>query len=105
MLVMFLVIALVLLVGSVTFNVFLVKKNFQLSDQREDLVDKIEESLDVLDDSYQRITRLVDTPVFSDEPVVRDVVAEIRRAKNVVLAVASLVVTYGSESENNTANR
>lgn len=80
---------------SLWINVTVVRKNLALSDQREELVDQIEESLDQLDVCYGSLSQAANTDVFSDEPVVREVMKDIKRAKNAVLAIASKVVTYG----------
>jgi hypothetical protein len=92
----FLVSLAVLLVGSALLNVKLVQQNLVLSDQREDLVDQIEESLDMLDVSYQRLAHHANVPVLSDEPIIQDVVRDIKIARNTVLAVASKVAAYGN---------
>jgi hypothetical protein len=76
-----------------------IAKNLQLEDQREALVDQIEASLDLLDECYQRLARAAETPVMTDEPIIREVINDIRSAKNAVMAVASLVVTYGSDED------
>jgi len=88
-----------LLIGSVWLNVRVIKQNIALNDQREDLVDQIEESLDMLDNCYSRLTHHSEIPVLSDEPIIQDVVRDIKLARNTVLAVASKVVTYGDEKE------
>lgn len=95
-LVVFLVLA---LVASTVLNVHTIKKNMELNDQRESLVDTIEESLDQLDECYMRIARNAEIPVFSDEPVVREVLSDMRKARNAVLTIASRVVIYGEDKE------
>lgn len=86
-----------MLAGSVWLNFVTIKKNLVLADQREELVDQIEESLDMLDECYTRLAHNAEIPVLSDEPVIREVIADIKRARNAVLAIASKVVTYGEE--------
>jgi hypothetical protein len=93
------IIVTLLLVGSAWLNVKFVKQNLELNDQREELVDQIEESLDMLDSCYSRLAHHSEHPVLSDEPVIQDVVRDIRLARNTVLAVASKVVTYGGAEE------
>jgi len=88
-----------LLVGSVWLNIVTIRKNLELNDQREALVDTIEESLDVLDTCYSRISHAAEIPVYSDEPIIRELVADIRHAKHAVLAIASNVVIYGEEKD------
>lgn len=86
-----------LLAASVWLNVHVVRKNMQLNDQREELVDTIQESLDLLDSCYSDIARNAEIPVLSDEPVIREVLHAIKRSRNAVLAIAGKVVIYGSE--------
>lgn len=93
-----LIVLLVLMLGgSIWLNVVTVRKNLALSDQREALVDQIEDSLDLLDDCYTRLAHNAEIPVLSDEPVIREVLQDIKQAKKAVLAIAGMVVTYGQE--------
>ena len=87
-----------LLALSVYLNVVCIRRNLELNDQRERLVDQIEESLDVLDECHMRLAHNAEIPVLSDEPIIRELLADIRRAKNAVLAIASKVVIYGDDS-------
>lgn len=91
------IIATLVLIGSIWLNVRTVRQNLQLNDQREDLVDQIEESLDMLDQCYSRLAHHASLDVMSDEPVIQDVVRDIKLARNTVLAVASKVATYGGD--------
>lgn len=80
-------------------NVTTIKKNLELNDQREALVDKIEESLDMLDTCYGRMAHHSELPLFSDEPIVQDVVRDLKMVKNAILSIASLIVTYGTNKD------
>lgn len=96
----FAIVLLVLMLGlSVWTNIRFLMKNLSLSEQRDTLVDTIEESLDVLDSCYTDIAHASEIPVLSDEPVIRDVLSAIKRAKNAVLAIASNVVIYGNDPD------
>jgi hypothetical protein len=86
--------------GLAWLNYKTIKKNLQLEDQREALVDTIEESLDMLSDIYDRIAAAAEIPVLSDEPIIRDLLSDIKRLKNAVLLIASKVVVYGDNGEN-----
>jgi hypothetical protein len=94
----FVLVVLVLALGcSIWLNVVTVRKNLELADQRENLVDAIEEALDMLDQCYTGIAHNAEIPVLSDEPVIREVLSDIKRAKNAMLLIASKVVVYGEE--------
>jgi hypothetical protein len=85
-----------LLISSGWVNYKVITKNLALNDQREELVDQIEESLDMLDACYSRLAHHATIPVLSDEPVIQEVVRDIKLARNTVLAVASKVAIYGT---------
>jgi biopolymer transport protein ExbB/TolQ len=64
-----------------------------LSDAVEDINTQIEESLDILDSSYQTLSTAASTEVMSDEPLVRHVVSAIGAAR---LAVGTVAVKLSS---------
>lgn len=76
-----------------------VVRNLQYADKLEVLGDQIEESLDILDDSYQRIAKAAEMPVMSDEPIVRQLLQDIKHAKHAVLLVANKVVVFDREDD------
>lgn len=76
-----------------------IRKNLQLNDQREELVDTIEESLDMLEEVYKRIAKTAELPVAIDDPIVRDLLSDIKGAKHAVLAIANNVVAYGEDED------
>lgn len=97
-----LVVFLTLLSGGSSWLTYVtIKKNLALNDQREELVDTIEESLDMLEDIYERIAAAAEVPVLSDEPIIRDLLSDIKRLKNAVLLIASKVVVYGDNGDDN----
>lgn len=51
--------------------------------------DAIEESLEVLDNAYGNIAKVLEIPVGSDDPFVRTVISEIKRSHDAVLSVAN----------------
>jgi len=51
--------------------------------------DTIERSLDALDSNYKRISEILETPVFFDSVEVRQVLSEIKSARNSILYVAN----------------
>ena len=88
-----------LAIASIVLNFRVINQNLMLNDQRDDLVDRIEESLDELDTVYNRLSHHAEIPVISDEPIIQEVVNNIRMARNTVLRIASKVVTYGSDKD------
>ena len=49
----------------------------------------IEESLDLIDEKYQRITEISEIPVFFDSPEIRRLLGEIESTKFIILEIAN----------------
>lgn len=62
--------------------------NYKLGKTMLRIQDNIEISLDELDQIYGRISKILDIPVFFDSVEVRQVIADIDNARNVVLKIA-----------------
>ena len=59
-----------------------------------ELEEQVEESLDVLDMCYSRISEAAMTPVASDDPVVVEVVKSVKDSKDAVLLVANKLIKF-----------
>lgn len=68
-----------------------VKKNLYFQNRIEEINGKLEESLDVLDEVYQRIVEKTKLEVLSDEPVVRELAEDLKISRDSVLHAALLV--------------
>ena len=51
--------------------------------------DAIEESLDVIDERYQSISKILEIPLFYDSPQIRQVVNDIKITRDSLLSVAN----------------
>lgn len=54
--------------------------------------DAIEESLDVLDQRYESVSKVLEMPVFFDSMEVRQVIDDIRISQNAILYVANTMI-------------
>jgi hypothetical protein len=61
------------------------------------LEEEIEKSLQLLDRCYSRVGQILEIPVGSDDPLVRSVIDEIKRAQEAVLLVANRLSTGWKE--------
>lgn len=61
--------------------------------------DSIEESLDVLDERYSSINEVLEIPLFSDSPQIRQVHNDLRRSRDAVLAIAHILIDDFKELE------
>jgi hypothetical protein len=51
--------------------------------------DSIEESLDILDEKYQSISKVMEIPIFFDSREVRQVISDIENCRDSILYVAN----------------
>lgn len=91
---MIMIIALLLIVCAALSGalVWSVRLNLSYADKLEEVSDQIEDSLDVLDTCYQRAAAKAELEVLSDEPVVRELMDDIRGSRDAILLVANLIV-------------
>ena len=79
---------------------FLVWKLYSFSIILLDVEDAIEESLDILDERYKNINKILQKPVFFDSIEVRQVIEEIRISHTALLTIANkLTKNIRRESE------
>jgi hypothetical protein len=69
-----------------------VRLNLKCYEKLESIGEQIEKSLDVLDTCYQRAATRANLEVFSDDPIVRELVEDIKITKDAILLVANLIV-------------
>ena len=55
------------------------------------MVDRIEESLDIMDERYASISQILQIPLFFDSPQVRAVLDDIKICRDAILMVANLI--------------
>ena len=68
-----------------------VRKNLELLDRLENVEDAIDNALKTLDEQHQKINRKSKIEVFSDEPIVRELLQDIVTARHSVHKVALLL--------------
>lgn len=73
------------------------RKCMQALDHMEELGNQVEECLDVLDSCYESVCRSLEIPVLSDEPVVKQLVIDMKRSRDAVLLVANKLVTLDND--------
>ena len=71
----------------------------QVLDQMEELTESVEESLDILDFSYGKMSKLLETPVAVDDPVAVELVQSAKSARDAMLVVANKIVNEKTLTE------
>jgi hypothetical protein len=69
-----------------------IKKNLFLSEAFDEMQHQVEESLDIMDTCYQRVAAKANLELMSDDPVIRELVADMRMSKEAILLVAHKIV-------------
>lgn len=72
--------------------VWSVRLNLIYLEKIEEVRNQIDESLDILDSQYQRAAAKAELEVLSDEPIVRELIEDIRSSRDAILLVANLIV-------------
>ena len=71
--------------------------NFKFGTTILQLQDAVEESLDILDERYESVNKILDIPLYSDSPEIRSVCDDIRTTRDSILYIANIMV--GTEME------
>jgi hypothetical protein len=61
--------------------------------------DSVTESLDILDQNYEKISKILEIPLFFDSPQVKQVVENIRTARDAILYVANNIANIEEEPD------
>jgi hypothetical protein len=57
--------------------------------------DAIEESLDILDERYASLQKIIETPLFYDSPEIRRVLNDIMLTRNSIISIANSLTYVG----------
>jgi|OM-RGC.v1.030243278 hypothetical protein len=68
-----------------------VKKNIEFMETFDDIQESLQRSLEILEEQKEKISQKSKLEVFSDEPVVRNLIRDIVESKNAVISVAKLL--------------
>ena len=89
-----------LLLCSVIYSIFITKIAMRRTDKLEEMIEQVEQSLDILDAAYINITGILETPVGSDDPFVKNVILTIKAARDSILLIANNITLPISNNEN-----
>lgn len=67
------------------------KKNIEFMEKIDEIQETLEKSLEILEIQSKKIDQKTKLEVFSDEPVVRNLIKDIIESKNAVVRVAKLL--------------
>jgi len=65
--------------------------------------DAIEESLDVIDERYRSISKILEIPIFYDSPQIRQVVNDIKITRDTLLLIANRFASIDSSAVEKTS--
>lgn len=78
--------------------IWLTRKHLYTLEKYDDLVEQVEESLDIIDQSYNRMSKLLETPVLFDDPIAVEMVNSAKMTRDSMLLIANKI-TNGNEDE------
>lgn len=78
---------------------------FRLSKLIFSLEDQVEESLDIIDGCYRRISEASQVPVLYDEPVIKGVVKDIATSRDALLVIANKITNFSSDNDAKNTNQ
>ena len=93
------------LILSLTGLFYSVKRNLEMMDKLEDLSGSLEGVVKILEDQHEKIDSKTKIEVFSDEPIIRELVQDIATARDAVKKSTSIledVVTSLQEEDEET---
>lgn len=94
--IIFLMIVITLLLGLVFFLTF---KLLRFNDMHDEIRDQVDQSLDIIDDCYGRISAVAEMPVMFDDPVVHQLLSDIKLTKHSLLLIANKISIDDSEED------
>tara|TARA_Y100001970_G_C14251161_1_gene872002 strand:- start:3571 stop:3870 length:300 start_codon:yes stop_codon:yes gene_type:complete len=61
------------------------------------ITDSLETSLDILDDRYSSVSKILEIPIFYDSPQIRQVINDIKDSRDSILRVANEIAKIENE--------
>lgn len=69
--------------------------NYRLFKSMMSVEDQVEQSLDIIDSCYARLHNVSQTPVASDDPMVKEVVSSVVESRDALLLIANKITLNG----------
>ena len=82
-------ICIVIYVGIIGYEMYLID---QALEKELKMQEAIEESLDIIDEKYNNLNKILEIPVFYNSPEVKSVIAEIQDTRDALLYIANQLV-------------
>lgn len=92
-------ILLVIVIALTVLLVIVARKAMELNDRLDALAEGIEESLDIIDGHYRKVSRVSETPVLSDDPIVRQFVESVKQVRSAIQVIANRIVEFERDKE------
>ena len=72
---------------------------YKLSNTIFTLEDQVEESLDIIDECYRKIFNASQIPVLYDEPVIKELINDIKTSREALLLIANKITIFSQEDK------
>jgi hypothetical protein len=97
------IVSTILLVETIAL-IFISKFAYQSAMTILRIQDAVEESLDVLDNRYESITKILKIPLFYDSPEIKRAVNDISKSRDAILYVANQLTSIQEQEEEDDGN-
>jgi predicted PurR-regulated permease PerM len=78
----------VLMIMAIILGIFVISK---LTNLIYDIEEQIDESLEIIDSSYKEIGKVLETPVFYDDPFIKQTLSSIKKTHSGLLLIANKI--------------
>lgn len=68
-----------------------VRRSLGLVEKLDEITVQVEESLDIIDESYASVSKHLESPVLFDDPVVIAMIQDVKSARNSMLLIANKI--------------
>ena len=87
------------------FLYLMTKRSLKLVEKLDEIGLQVEESLDIIDESYKNVSRHLKSPVLFDDPVVTTMIKDVKNSREAMLLIANKVMTPFETSEEKEEDR
>lgn len=78
---------------SIIALIVIIKRTLFALEKIDEISTQVEESLDIIDDSYKNVSKHLKSPVLFDDPVVVEMVKNVKNAREAMLLVANKIAS------------
>jgi len=75
------------------------KRSLKLVEKLDEIGTQVEESLDIIDESYKSVSKHLKSPVLFDDPVVTTMIKDVKNSREAMLLIANKIMIPFEKAE------